>query len=257
MNEGDALDLSRLTFKFAKSMPEIPHWYVVRSAANEADYVALFTIIQAKGVNEPFGSRNYRYWRPGDGFKYWTMTTEVKQSHVINRAKVDARRWPAGSTPGLARLRANRRAESIRQAVLADQDRSLADAGAAVAADNAAALTAALAASRDSDEPLVEQRDLIDEAMRCKKAPAAPEPAKPAAALSEGAAQLLNALFKVAGDAWVDQKEIPHGLPGRTFPGYLTGLTKRGLVEARWDGGAKFSARMTLNGVALVQEAGR
>jgi hypothetical protein len=84
---------------------------------------------------------------------------------------------------------------------------------------------------------------------------AEPAPAKPAA-LSEGATQLLRALFKVAGDAWVDQKANPHGLPGRTFPGYLTGLTKRGLVEARWDGGAKFSARMTLNGVAYLADLG-
>ena len=83
------LDLSRLTFKFAKSMPETPHEYVVRSPANEADYVALFSVIQEKGVQEKFGSRKYRYWRPGDGFKYWAMTTDVKQSHVINRAKID------------------------------------------------------------------------------------------------------------------------------------------------------------------------
>jgi hypothetical protein len=83
------VDLSRLTFKFAKTMPDIPHVYVVRSPENEADYVALFHIIQEKGVDERFGKRRYRYWRPGDGFKYWTMTTDVKRSHVINRAKAD------------------------------------------------------------------------------------------------------------------------------------------------------------------------
>lgn len=81
------LDLSRLSFKFAKSMPETPHWYVVRSAANEADYVALFHVIQAKGVPEKFAARRYRYWYPGDGWKYWAMTTDVQYSHVINRAK--------------------------------------------------------------------------------------------------------------------------------------------------------------------------
>ena len=70
-------------------MPETPHWYVVRSPANEADYVALFHAIREKGVDERFGSRRYRYWYPGDGFKYWTMTTDVRRSHIINRAKVD------------------------------------------------------------------------------------------------------------------------------------------------------------------------
>jgi hypothetical protein len=89
------LDLSRLSFKFAKSMPETPHWYVVRSAANEADYAALFHVIQAKGVPEKFGARKYRYWRPGDGFKYWAMTTDVQHSHVINRAKIDAEKGGA------------------------------------------------------------------------------------------------------------------------------------------------------------------
>ena len=58
--------------------------------ANEADYVALFHTIRREGVDEKFGKARYRYWYPGDGFKYWTMTTDVKQSHVINRAKIDA-----------------------------------------------------------------------------------------------------------------------------------------------------------------------
>jgi hypothetical protein len=154
------------------------------------------------------------------------LTFKVNGSH----------RWPAGSTPGLARLRANTHAERIRQAVLGDQQPALADAGAAIAADNAAAMTAALATSRDA---LIKPE---------------PPPPKPAAALSEGATQLLNALFKVAGEGWINQKEIPHNLPGRTFPGYLTALCKRGLVEARWDGGARFSARMTGAGAALMME---
>jgi hypothetical protein len=84
-----APDLSRLEFRFARTMPDMPHWYVVRTPANEADYVALFRAVQHHGVNEKFGKRRYRYWRPGDGFKYWTMTTDVKQSRVINRAKID------------------------------------------------------------------------------------------------------------------------------------------------------------------------
>jgi hypothetical protein len=54
----------------------------------------LFHIIQAKGVAEKFGSRRYRYWRPGDGFEYWTMTADVKHSHVINRARIKAAPTP-------------------------------------------------------------------------------------------------------------------------------------------------------------------
>ena len=205
------------------------------------------------------GRATYRYWYSGDGCKYWASPPYLPACKIINRAKVDSHRWPGGSTPGLARLRANKHAERIRQDVLADQEAALADAGAAIAADNAAAMTAALAASRDSlttDEPLVEQRDLIDEAMK----PAKPEPApsKPAA-LSEGAPQVLSALAAVMGavGVWVDQKSIPHGMTGKAVPGYLSGLQKRGLVELRADSTTKFSARMTMAGFALVEEAGR
>lgn len=146
-------------------------------------------------------------------------------------------RWPAGSTPGLARLRASQRAETIRQQTLADQERALADAGAAIAASTAAAMAEKLAESRDS---LIEPE---------------PSPAKPVN-LSEGAAAFMAALFKAAGDgSWIDQKQIPHGMNGRAAPGYLSGLTKRGLVEARWDGGARFSARLTVAGAALMAES--
>ena len=89
MSGGADLDLSRLEFRFAKRMPEVPHWYVVRTPANEGDYVQLFHVIQEKGANERFGSRNYRYWAH-DGWRYWAMTTNVAQSHVINRARIKA-----------------------------------------------------------------------------------------------------------------------------------------------------------------------
>jgi hypothetical protein len=141
-------------------------------------------------------------------------------------------------TLGLARLRAHKHADTIRAAVLADQQAAVADAGAAIAANSAAATTPALAASRDS---------LI------KPEPSPVNPRVTARGLSEGATQLLRALFKAAGGGWIDQRKIPHGLPGRTFPGYLAGLAKRGLVEARWDGGAQFSARMTVAGALMAE----
>jgi hypothetical protein len=81
--------LSRLTFKFAKTMPENPHEYVVRKPENEADYVTLFQTCRREGQDEKFQGRTYRYWYPGDGWKYWTMTSDIRQSQIINRAKVD------------------------------------------------------------------------------------------------------------------------------------------------------------------------
>jgi hypothetical protein len=84
-----APDLSRLTFVFAKTMPETPHFYVVRTAENEADYLALFRAIRKHGKDERFQKRVYRYYYPGDGFKYWAMTTDERVSRILNRAKVD------------------------------------------------------------------------------------------------------------------------------------------------------------------------
>jgi hypothetical protein len=68
-------------------MPEIPHEYVVRTPANWDAYVRLFRAIQANGFEEEFRGVAYRYWRAGDGFKYWAMTDDMAKSRIINRAK--------------------------------------------------------------------------------------------------------------------------------------------------------------------------
>jgi hypothetical protein len=81
--------LSRLTFKFAKTMPDIPHEYTVRTTANEADFVALFRAVRENGVWEKWGGRRYRYWYAGNGFKYWAMPDDLPRCQVINRAKVE------------------------------------------------------------------------------------------------------------------------------------------------------------------------
>jgi hypothetical protein len=85
-NVMDIMDeLPGLRFKFAKTMAHIPHWYVVRSPENNAEYETLFMRIAQEGVLEEFRGRRYRYWYAGDGFKYWSM------GQVINRAEVDAK----------------------------------------------------------------------------------------------------------------------------------------------------------------------
>jgi hypothetical protein len=81
--------IDSLSFRFARTMPETPHEYVVRSPDNEAAYLALFSAIMERGVYERWAGRRKRYLYPGDGWKYWAMTTEVDQSRVINRMKID------------------------------------------------------------------------------------------------------------------------------------------------------------------------
>jgi hypothetical protein len=78
-----------LEFRFAKTMPEIPDEYVVRSPENEAEYAALFYTIAELGQWETFMGRRYQYWYPGDGWKYWRMDGNLSRSKIINRAKVE------------------------------------------------------------------------------------------------------------------------------------------------------------------------
>jgi hypothetical protein len=44
--------LAALAFREAKTMPECPHEYVVRTPENEVGYVALFNLIVEQGVHE-------------------------------------------------------------------------------------------------------------------------------------------------------------------------------------------------------------
>jgi hypothetical protein len=57
--------ITALSFLVAKTMPEIPHEYVVRTLENEAAYVALFNRIIEHGVHERWRGRRYQVLVPG------------------------------------------------------------------------------------------------------------------------------------------------------------------------------------------------
>ena len=81
--------IGRLAFRVAKTMPRIPHEYTVRSVATEADYVTLFNAITRDGHPECYNGRKRKYLYPGDGWKYWAMTTFLPESKVINRTRIE------------------------------------------------------------------------------------------------------------------------------------------------------------------------
>lgn len=90
-NEKALSIISRLHFRFAKTMPQTPHEYTVRKPedmAAEADYIALFNTILADGIDERYGGRK-KYLYPGDGWKYWAMTTHLPSSRVLNRQRIE------------------------------------------------------------------------------------------------------------------------------------------------------------------------
>jgi hypothetical protein len=54
--------ISRLIFRYAKTMPEIPHEYVVRHKDLSAeDFREIADTIAMLGVTELFAGRSYRY----------------------------------------------------------------------------------------------------------------------------------------------------------------------------------------------------
>jgi hypothetical protein len=70
-----------LKFRFAKTMQDSPHFYVVRKPENYAEYKALADRIAEQGVWETWkDGKRYQYLYLGD-YKYWQIDP------VINRAR--------------------------------------------------------------------------------------------------------------------------------------------------------------------------
>ena len=91
-------------------MPEIPHEYTVhtvRSEENEAAYLALFNAIAVDGTFERWRGRRKRYLYPGDGWKYWAMTSSIWYSRILNRMRIE---------DDLDRLRAEGQLEAVAHA---------------------------------------------------------------------------------------------------------------------------------------------
>ena len=82
--------IEKLTWKFAKSMPQMPHWYTVRDRndpeKNEL-YETLYWYVRNNSKPEKFWRKTYWYARVGK-YKYWVMTDNVDESIIINRAEV-------------------------------------------------------------------------------------------------------------------------------------------------------------------------
>ena len=79
-------------FRFAKTMPHIPHEYTRRKDwPCESSFEWVVRFIRENGVTESFGRKSYIYFY-ANGFKYWTMGSPVERTILINRAKVNEQR---------------------------------------------------------------------------------------------------------------------------------------------------------------------
>lgn len=76
--------ISKLKFRYAKTMPDIPHEYVVRNKDLSSDeFSDVADTIAMLGVIEYFGKKPFRYYYPGDGYKYWII------GDILNRTTID------------------------------------------------------------------------------------------------------------------------------------------------------------------------
>ena len=97
----DALPESVLRFiaearwLFAQTMPEWPHWYVLKRwhPQREAEFMELVRLIFETGRDQVWQpgtprERTTRYLNVGE-FKYWVMDPTIDTSDLINRARLD------------------------------------------------------------------------------------------------------------------------------------------------------------------------
>ena len=83
--------VKRLSWTYAKTMPQCPHYWTKRTLELEAEYVQLFEATKKHGVVERWGRYERQYLDLGDGFKYWRMTDDLEESTILNRAEVGAK----------------------------------------------------------------------------------------------------------------------------------------------------------------------
>lgn len=83
----DFIDAYKWTY--AKTMPWYPHWYLVREkCANDEAFNAFIEHIHKNGVMMAWGRQPIRPYLEHKGYRYWTMTMDVKKTRIINREKI-------------------------------------------------------------------------------------------------------------------------------------------------------------------------
>ncbi len=88
--------IEAVPWKYAKTMPHMPHEYTLRKWAQElgleSEFESAVRFIRENGYKERFGSKVYTYYDVADEegitWQYWTMGAPYERTTLINRAKV-------------------------------------------------------------------------------------------------------------------------------------------------------------------------
>ena len=76
------------SFRFAKTMPEKPHWYTVRVNWAEDEFEEVVTAVQTYGYRRRYGNRQYYRSLTLKGHYYWTMGWPPAKTTILNRARM-------------------------------------------------------------------------------------------------------------------------------------------------------------------------
>ncbi len=83
-------------WRFAKTMPYMPHEYTLRRQSQElgleSHFESAVRFIRENGYRQRYGSKAYTYYdvpdEEGTTWQYWTMGAPYERTILINRAKV-------------------------------------------------------------------------------------------------------------------------------------------------------------------------
>jgi hypothetical protein len=78
--------IDSMQWTFAKTMPEWPHEYIVRSRAFDERFEQLVCHIRERGYEGKFYQKTITYY-DDRGMVYWTMGAPLDETIIINRCK--------------------------------------------------------------------------------------------------------------------------------------------------------------------------
>jgi hypothetical protein len=93
--------ISQVKWTYARTMPQWPHEYIVRSRVDEKFFVEIVQHIRELGYQGYFYKRPITYFDE-DGMTYWTMGEPIEETIIINRCPKEntyEERLKAGTLP--------------------------------------------------------------------------------------------------------------------------------------------------------------
>jgi len=83
--------LDNCSWRYAKTMPQVPHWYTLKGEDNyhnNETFEMVVQYIRDYGYDDFYYRKKYRAYNY-NGYKYWTMGAPVEETTVINRKKLN------------------------------------------------------------------------------------------------------------------------------------------------------------------------